>query len=163
MKYKLIKNFPGYPYKGVIMETISPENKGLKENPALFSPSHWPEYFELVKEPLFVSEDGVEIYEDSDVVGVSIQYYNIEEEFNIQDRGVDIVKLRKEGAVSKYFSTREAAEKWIKKNKPKFSEQQILDTICKCYHVCKDSSNYKGYYTDRDSLNIINFKIELGI
>lgn len=76
---------------------------------------------EKASEPLFVTEDGKEIFEWN-------EFYYIGDDGNLR---LTKCLYKGDGNFSKYktFSTKEAAEKYIKKNKPRFSEQQLLDLI----------------------------------
>jgi hypothetical protein len=87
---------------------------------------------EKVKTPLFITEDGIELYNNTDrVFGVlpkanwQINYYG-EEGIPIEYL---VLKSAREKTPWKYFSTKENAEKYIDKNKPLFSKKQIEDIL----------------------------------
>jgi hypothetical protein len=118
-KYKLLKDFNSPSYhiqKGVskpecfgirIFYNLNPGDCEIKKD-----------WFEKVKEPIFVSFDGKEFFDGDDLVyrgDLSLMYYR--------------VRAAVEHPNIKFFSIPELAKGHLKKNKPKFSEQQILDAI----------------------------------
>lgn len=76
---------------------------------------------EIVKEPLFTTEDGVDIYE-GDEYWVIFIYYEPKRLI-----GVSTIKYTKEG--KKRFSTKEKAQEYLDLNKPQYSKQDIMDAI----------------------------------
>lgn len=75
-----------------------------------------------VKEPLFVTEDGVEIHEISD----EKSYFQLTPEWYIYEIGNKFYACRE---CDKYFSTREAAQEYIDLNKPKYSLQDVINSM----------------------------------
>ena len=75
-------------------------------------------WYKPVKKPLFTTEDGVDIYEgiDSYYCHVSLDTWEIEESKSSQKGISGSLK----SSQYKYFSTREKAEEYIIKNKPKY-------------------------------------------
>lgn len=121
-KYKLIKEYPYSPEVGIIVSELNGYNlcNVIKD---------YPEFWQEVKEPLFITEDGVRLYDLTErVFGVcpkgswETNYYSGD---GIPLEILDF-SLNK---VWKYFSTKGAAEQWIRENKPRFSEKQVLDAL----------------------------------
>lgn len=141
-KFKLIKEYPGSPKLGSIIMDTNPNNGAKdswfeenwgKAHKLSFKlgintqPDRFPEFWEKIeeKQPLFITEDDKEIFEED------IYYF-------IKRNSVDIVN---DGYAKKghycgkniedyvYFSTKEAAEKWIDENKPKYSLKQAASFI----------------------------------
>lgn len=78
------------------------------------------------KEPLFVTEDGVEIFElDTEFFVVNTS----NDEFRLIPNKCSSRNTNFKWAHLKIFSTKEAAEKYIDDNKPMFSKKQILDAL----------------------------------
>ena len=73
-----------------------------------------------VKKPLFVTEDGVEIYEISN----ENPYFQLTPEWYIYEIGNPLYERRK---IDKFFSTQTAAIEYRDLNKPKYSIQNIID------------------------------------
>ena len=111
------------------------------------------EFFEVkeeIKQPLFVTEDGVEL-NFGDMIAIVYTY----ERSNIPAyTHSPLIQLTENLANSthyyKIFSCVEAAEAWIKENKPEFSRKQVLDAINK--HYMSDVLRFLHY-----------FKLELGL
>jgi hypothetical protein len=76
-----------------------------------------------LKQPLFTTEDGVDIFEDDIFWNVGTTY-NLND-YQITNNKYELVFL-KDG--SKQFSTKEKAEKYILMNKPCLSLQDLLDS-----------------------------------
>ena len=120
MRYKLIKLFPGSPEN---IGDIIPTNEIYS---AIFfgkdeKIKDWPEYFELIKYPLFVTFDGVRIFENSTPI------------WRVDCDDFDMDCSRCDEVVSdyrfKYFSCEKSANEWIAENMPKFSKKQLNDAI----------------------------------
>lgn len=77
-------------------------------------------HFKKAPKPLFVTEDNVEIFEG-------------DEYFSVRLDTLEILKPNENWASSlkliKYFSTKEAAEKYIDENKPIYSKKQIKEAL----------------------------------
>ncbi len=148
MKYKLIKDSP---FCNWAIGKIETENEwcDLLEHE---NPCDWPEFFEPIKEPLFRTFDGVEIFDEKyQLIIVLIDKHNIE--LSICTHTPEIANRCKDSGLYLYFSSKESAETWIEQNKPKFSIQQINDAIEK---VESFGINSTVMLTD-------SFKKELGI
>jgi hypothetical protein len=77
---------------------------------------------EKIREPLFVTEDGKELFDKNDNVWpVKKSTFELIPEIDISSQ------LNTYSFV--FFSTKEAAEKWIEENKPIYSKKRIRDTI----------------------------------
>ena len=147
MKYKVKIDYPSCNYK---IGTIKTENEwilDIRENPADF-----PDIFEKIKEPLFITHDGVEVFEGDKICIVYTYLFS-----NIQPYTHSVLipltqRLLNEHDSYKIFSNIENAEKWIEQNKPKFSIKQINDAI----DSELDNNSIHKYYID-------NFKKQLGI
>ena len=118
MKYKLIKEYPGSPILGTV-----------HSGALLFNTTYgclklelYPEFWEEVKEPILTTEDGVDLYEGDRVYF----YINIITKSSILDTKLMSFPPSKD---FKYFSTKEAAEDYVKLNKPVFSRKDLLDFI----------------------------------
>lgn len=140
-KFKLIKRYPGdcleIGFEGSVNFFLQRDN---------INPEFWPEFFEEIKEPLFITEDTVEIYDRSATIylvnPISFVFRSI--------RAFEWDKTRL------IFSSKEAAEKWIDENKPVFSKKQILDAIDK---IC---FKFNGRLPS-DTLDVYGFKKELSL
>ena len=142
MRYKLIKLFPGSPEN---IGDIIPTNEIYS---AIFfgkdeKIKDWPEYFELIKDPIFVTFDWVSIFENSTPIWrVDCDDFDIDcfrcDEVIMSDRFI-------------YFSCEKSANEWIAENMPKFSKKQLNDAIDKVLH----KTIHPAF--------INNFKTELGL
>ena len=115
-KFKLIKRYPNSLELGTIVE------KEWDEYGVQFAA--YPEFWEEVLEPLFTTEDGVEILEGE-------EFYFVDSFWEI-GKGKATVGCKKI-TLMKEFSTKEAAEKYIDENKPKFSIKDIENTLKESY------------------------------
>jgi hypothetical protein len=122
-------------------------------------PTDWPEFFEEVKKP---TEDGFKIFKGDKVFVVyldctyPIEPYTISFILNANDYDGTNPHY-------KYFSKRENAEKWVKENKPKFSEKQIREAISISHERTLATTPNTQYYTDYRNINTDRFKKELGL
>lgn len=118
-KYRVKIDMPNFE-KGEILEY---ENGVYKNKYSWVErPIDYPDCFEEIKDPLFVTDDGFEIYDPNFLVfGVSKEGFA--EDFEIP------IKEAQKYRNWLYFSTQAAAEKWIDENKPVFSKKQIRDKI----------------------------------
>lgn len=136
-KFKLIKKYPSLPKDWEIGMEVGLGDRTIDYSPCSskyfdFRISNnevesYPEFWQEIKKPLFVTEDGVEIFEgDFPWVVNSKNNYDIYQwDEGCMENGIKSDYCKK----LKYFSTKEVAENWIKNNKPEFSKQQILDAI----------------------------------
>lgn len=104
---------------------------------------------EKVKQPLFITEDGVEIFDGDTIWGISLYDYST---FS------GVVRCGNNWHIETWrygkFSTKEAAEKWIDENKPKYSKKQINHSINELFspELSRDGSAFgdalkEGYRT----------------
>lgn len=113
MKYKLIKEYPGSPKIGNTIDNL--ENDWI-ENYSEF----WQPFVEKIKQPLFTTEDGVDIFE-----GDSYYSYNLELDISSKFDSA-CLKISGKNTDNKYFSTKEKAEEYILMNKPCLSLNDVL-------------------------------------
>ena len=104
------------------------------QNNSAYSTKYTFDCFKKVEQPLFTTEDGVDIYE-GDI------YYHIKHIFSdysdlLNPKGLIDIRYNKHVAkkdnilyCSPSFSTKEAAEKWIDENKSKYSKSNINKAI----------------------------------
>jgi hypothetical protein len=79
-----------------------------------------PDIFEkIIKEPLLTTEDGIDVF-DKDIV-YSVNPFN----FNINRNIIGCTVFKK----NIIFSTKEAAQVYIDKNKLKYSEQDVIEIL----------------------------------
>lgn len=125
-QYKVIQTFPGC--NGIGYKYIANSDGMIMINNRAINPVLWSEYLEEIKEPILISEDGIEMFNGD-------HYWYIEN-YEISEHIIyNNVTVEKDSNV---FSTKEAAEKWIDENKPKFSESDIekaIKNIMKIHHV----------------------------
>jgi len=122
-QYKLIKEYPGSPKLGTIVNHA----KGWGSYESYFDGNlvystyaieNYPEFWQEIKEPLFTTEDGVDIYEGD-------WYWYVYPKLKDRAAGNTAKKGFKPSSEYKYFSNRELAEKYLDKNKAKYSEKDI--------------------------------------
>ena len=121
-KYRLIKSYPGSP--GLGYETNfdeQGEDWGTMGAIVVISDcTDYPEFWEEVKEPLFVTEDGKEIFDEDKYFTVRLDTLEIMKPF--ENWVSDKKRL-------KCFSTKELAEQFISENKPIYSKKQIKEAL----------------------------------
>lgn len=129
-KFKLIKKYPGlleWIEAGMIAEYDEDSDSYRVENEnkihSIYTDDieNWPEFWEEIEEPLFVTEDGVKIFE-GDVfwyIDESNQIILIGHAYAYHGKNRNYV----------YCSSKDFAEKWIEENKPVYSKKQILDAL----------------------------------
>ena len=130
-KFKLIKKYPNSPELGYTMEILSETNRYFYDCSQLCYPEEYPEFWEEIKEPILITEDGYECALDDRVFGVlpkanwQTNYYG--------EKGVPVFKLfNPEGkrwnpsSEWLWFKTKENAEEYIYENKPEFSKKDML-------------------------------------
>jgi len=96
-----------------------------------FIPSTKEEYDKQNRKPIFTTEDGVEMFEDDNY------WYVLKDQSSGGDdptKGVAHLTLERQPQFIR-FSTEGKAQEYIDKNKPKFSEQQILEAIYKMSYI----------------------------
>lgn len=136
-KFKLIKEYPASPKIGIIVEKHKSGHYQILPNYGMIASEeieNFPEFWEEIKvpEPLFVTEDGKEIFEGDEYYNVFID--QISDHLQWKVYGIDTSHIANGDADynkthCKYFSTDEAAEKYIEDNKPRFSKKQIEEAL----------------------------------
>lgn len=123
IRFKLIKIYPALKAKigDIVIKIDDLYYENSRTNLYHFHKEieNYPEFWqEITKQPILITEDGKELYEDDEFWSVDKRDW----------------KLRKEKAAEKAggqyfcdFSTREAAEKWIEENKPKWSDKDLIE------------------------------------
>ena len=129
-KFKLIKCYPGSLPIGTEVN-YSEEHKIYNYNGGNFYselPKHQvenlPEFWKEVKEPIFISDDGVEMFKGDNV------YFVVNFELSTM---IYVVNDWFKTATPDYkrFSTKEAALKYIDLNKPKYSKSDVIEALRK--------------------------------
>ena len=123
--YKLIKEYPQSPLKNTI---VFKNVNGQYTTENLFLTFDrvdielYPEFWQEVKEPVFISDDGVEMFKGDDV------YFVVNFELSTM---VYVVNDWFKTATPDYkrFSTKEAALKYIDLNKPKYSKSDVIESL----------------------------------
>lgn len=125
-KYKLIKEYPIDLSVGSVvifdnffsMYQFEDNNKIIRIGSKFVE--NYPKFWQQIKEPLFITEDGVPIYEGDESCIVCKKGFTISNfDFFIGDCG----------ETHWYFSNKEAAEKFVDENKPRYSKKDIQDAI----------------------------------
>lgn len=124
-KYKLIKEYPGSLPIDTIIELISTstatfrvlESKSKDQAVFIKSVEKYPEFWQEVKEPLFITYDGVPIYYGD-------EFWCVDKDFDLWFIGTASKNAGKTVGL-KYFSTKESAEKYIYENKPRYSKRDL--------------------------------------
>jgi len=145
-KYKLIKTYPGSPKLGTIIQKklSSYEEVGVYRGFYTTIPSlieKYPEFWEkVVEEPLFTTEDGVDIYEYDAIWVVSSNFNTIYTTAFSNKYG------NSKTAYKIVFSNKKAAEEYILWNKPCLS----LNDVASIYPgVNKNHSNTPSHQAER--------------
>ena len=133
MKYKLIKLLP-FENSPRIGYTYSPnplvEDKAHHWNGDWFNPKNYPEFWELVvekaKQPLFTTEDGVDIFEGDKVYYIETND-TTENSFKVNEYTIQYSGRFLSDNTLHSFSTKEKAEEYILLNKPVLSLNDVMD------------------------------------
>lgn len=125
MKYRVIKSFPSIKKSYKVGDIIS-EN-GYSDMTSIAK--DWPEYFEEVKDKLFTTEDGVDIYKGDGCFVVNRTTYSAQYGEYYGDSPRELV----------YFANMINAEKWIDENKLIYSKKQIKNALKKISNYYSDS------------------------
>lgn len=148
-KFKLIKDsLFSFEYKPGVVKTKDEWEKLIHCHI-----EDWPDFFEEIKEPLFTTFDGVEIFEMNSLI-YEVYKTNYPNSIRLQDYERDESIDFSSDETYRYFSTLEAAKKWIDENKPIYSKNQILNAIEKSKKYYSETS----YFIDK-----CWFKKELGL
>ena len=99
------------------------------------------ERFRHAKVPVFVTEDGVRIYEGDKYWWVRKISYNQAPEYNIAS------KRSYDKSTYVYFSTKEKAQEWVNKNKPLFTTEDGVDIFEGNWYYTISPIYYKIVYT----------------
>lgn len=158
MKYKLVKKYPGSPNIGDTAE-LDIELGDFRVSNNYFQPIskkqiiNYPEFWEEVKEPLFVTEDGVDVFK--------YDYFYYVSKYGICYKGYarELSATNKE---FKYFSTPEAAKKYIEQNKPRFSVKDIEEALLSAKEEKHSIIEDEGFII-LSKFNEKKFKQKLGI
>jgi hypothetical protein len=149
MKYKLIKKIPYFWDRDKIRETDKFDLIISDNNDKVFvRPSEWPEFFEEVKDPLFVTEDGVNVL-DKDQTLYGVCPTGAWDTWRQQYKYIGGT-----GRVNnKWFSTLEARDKYIDENKPRYSKKEINAVIKN--GICLHADNLACFVDNlRSKLNL---------
>lgn len=116
-------------------------------NNVAFEPTFYPDVFKEIKEPLFVTEDGVNIYINDPFYAViksnlKLDYHDQKEETGDKYRFIASAQTQINDFYI-YFSTKEAAEKYIDENKLIFSKKQLREAIGDHHAVLVDDLKTK--------------------
>jgi len=140
-KYRVKIDCPAFT-KGKIYE-LSEQGRVVSDYYESVNPTRYPDIFQEIKEPIFVTADGVELFDENDKI------YCIDFDLSTCFFTIKLRELLMTDIKTVFFSTREAAETYIDQNKPIFSKKQVLDAIKKA-----DNHRY---------LEIEHLKNELGL
>lgn len=121
-QYKLIKEYPGSPKLGIIRQIETVNNRIITNDPSELY-DIYPEFWKEIKQPLFITEDKVEIFEDNIILFYITNSWKISTFKYINEYCIGISSKI---GFDKYFSTEKAANEYILMNKPCLS---ILDVI----------------------------------
>lgn len=160
MKYKLIKEYPNSPKLNSIVEEDSNGIffKRIGELIYLYTKDQikdYPEFWEEVKEPLFITEDGKSVYVGDIYYTVFIKEDCIET-FKVMGKWIakELDEYTSWSKDCKYFSSKEAAEKYIEENKPLYSKKQVINILkgfdrdINCFDERFDYNLYIEIYKD---------------
>ena len=130
-KYKLVKCFPGSPPIGTVAaKTHLGYSTGGYGVLFVEDVENYPEFWELIKEPLFITEDGVHIFNEGDFFIVDTdcnQEGSCYFAWSIEKLFIKNKSYLPISSCVKIFSTEKAAKDWIDLNKPMYSKKQIMD------------------------------------
>ena len=130
-KYKLIKEYPGSIGVGTVVKEVT---GGYMSDHLIFFHKeyieNYPEFWEGIKEPLFITEDGIEVFEEGNFFIIDTNYdqegacYFV---WSIEKLFIKNKSYLPNSSCVKIFSTKKAAKDWIDLNKPMYSKKQIMD------------------------------------
>ena len=130
-KYKLVKCFPGSPPIGTVAaKTHLGYSTGGYGVLFVEDVENYPEFWELIKEPLFITEDRVEIFNGDNY------WFVVKSDLEIVKAWIPRLHVCDWDYSGEYkkpplghvqFSTEKAAKDWIDLNKPMYSKKQIID------------------------------------
>lgn len=127
--YRLIKEYPGSYKVGYILKALNGYEAGKYWiNNNWFCPEDYPEYWEIVKEPILTTEDGVDYYDKMDkCIWVDMKNYR----YGTQPFISESTKEQTAAGKFIFFSTEKNALAWIEENKPQFSKKDMIQ-FAKC-------------------------------
>ena len=133
MKYKLIKEYPGSPKLGYIDHLNKTGHNSQGEYVQSMYDTN-PEFWEkVIEQPLFTSEDGVDIFKRDNIYWVNINTFD---KVNCNKYNDDLGEISIKSLLSKKyeckavgFSTKEKAEEYILLNKPCLSYNDVLNAV----------------------------------
>jgi len=141
VKYKCKKSYPGGPVVGYILNPQDTWFAGMNYwwNNVWFDPKDYSEYWGLVREPIFTTEDCKEMFEGD-------KYYAVYSTWLC-----DSFNVSKSSPLShtKNFSSRELADKYIQENKPQYSKKEMLAFTRYCGFHYEDVDRYFDDYIKR--------------
>jgi hypothetical protein len=106
----------------------------------------------VVKTPLFVTEDGKEIFEGNEFFRVFLKNLELYESKTIATKEYNFKFMSN---CAKHFSTKQLAEKYIEQNKPKFSIKDVEDALeCKEDYMVKNMGIYAPVNMVKQKLGI---------
>ena len=130
-KYKLVRCFPGSPPIGTVaIKTHFGYSTGGYGMLFVEDVENYPEFWELIKEPLFITEDRVEIFNGDNY------WFVVKSDLEIVKAWIPRLHVCDWDYSGEYkkpplghvqFSTEKAAKDWIDLNKPMYSKKQIMD------------------------------------
>lgn len=135
--YRLIKEYPGSYKIGYILKALNGYEAGKYwVNNNWFNPEEFPEYWEKVKEPLFITEDGIGKSDGDMCFFVTPIQYSL-------GFGCVVLGAEFKSALAR-FHDQNKAKIWIEENKPQFSKKDMMN-FHNCSEVCFDLwySKYK--------------------
>jgi hypothetical protein len=125
-KFKLVKEYPQSPLQGTIV-TKDKHGQYVAENPLLIFQridiELYPEFWQEVKEPLFTTIDGYEVFEGDDYIFITEHWIAVT---NIKGSLYHNTETRPR------FKVKELAEQFISENKPIYSKKQIKEAFQEC-------------------------------
>ena len=159
MKYRLVKKYPGSPELGYEPKFNNNGEDWNTPNMLIVADcKDFPEFWEEVKEPLFITTDNKEIFEGD------IYYFIVENDKEVISTAWTIQAHKADANCKKFcplgrvqFSGYKTAEKYIEQNKPRFSVKDVEGAVESSY---KRETYYivdLGY----DSIQIDRFKEDL--
>lgn len=129
-KYKLIKNYPAcnleigsyIEFLGNCHQIINSNGNFLKSDLEKFT-----EFWEKVEDKsILITEDGVEIFK-GDIYWRLIAVIKEDRTFTFLEKSDEKGAFPYRGGGGKFFSTKEAAEKYLDENKPMYSKKEVRD------------------------------------
>ena len=128
-KYKLIKEYPGSPEIGRTVTPKSSSDNFCYWEGSWFDPEKHPEFWEEIKEPLFITADGISVFENDSVFQIDFKGGSPDHIFEYKawksyfgNNGVPFFPNR-------LYKSRERAEEFITLNKKQYSKLDLIDLL----------------------------------